>query len=283
MPRPVSPVRMKSDADYDSISDFGEIYDHVPAYAARADVGFYASEAARRAPSRGAVLDVGCGTGRLLLPLARAGHRVIGIDGSTSMLASCRAKLARESADVRSRAAAHEGDARDFTVPRASIDALVPDGIPFAIAPFRIFQHLLSIDDQLRALGAIRRHLAPGGYLAFDVFNPNFALMTTDRSAEAEDTPEFQLPDGRFFRRAARITRVRMVEQISDVELIYYLRAGDDVRRVVHAFEMRWFTSIELRHLLGRAAFTVEAMYGDFGRGPLRDDSPEIVVVARRD
>jgi SAM-dependent methyltransferase len=275
-------VRIAS--SYDTVPDFGALYDQVPAYSARRDIEFYVAEAERHAPSAGAVLDLGCGTGRLLLPLARAGHRLVGVDRSPAMLARCREKLAHEPSDVRSRATLHEADVRDFDVRRPTVGQAGGDvAFTLAIAPFRILQHLVTIDDQLRCLASIRRHLAPGGRLAFDVFNPNFALITTDRSAEAEDTPERPLGDGRFFRRTARVLRVRWTEQVSEIELIYYLRMGDQVTRVVQAFEMRWYAAVELEHLLARAGFAVDAVYGDFERGPLRDGAPEIVVVARRD
>lgn len=272
---------MSSKATYDPTPDFGALYDQVPAYAARRDVGFYVAEAERRGGLGGSVLDLGCGTGRVLLPLARAGHTVTGVDRSPAMLARCRERLAQESPDVRSRAVLHQGDVRDFAVPRPVHAATADeDGFGLAIAPFRILQHLTTTDDQLRCLAAVRRHLAPGGSFAFDVFNPDFTLLAADRSEEVEDTPERPLPDGRYLRRTVRVLRVRSVEQVSEVELIYYLRAGEQVDRLVQAFEMRWYTAAELEHLLIRAEFAVDAVYGDFDRGPLRDGSPEIVIVA---
>lgn len=277
---------MSSEGIYDTVQDFGVLYDEVPAYAARPDVEFYLAEAARHAPPSGTVLDLGCGTGRLLIPLARAGHLVTGVDRSPAMLERCRDRLAQESAEVRARAALHEGDVRDFAAPPLS-SRTVPTtggaGFRLAIAPFRILQHLVTTADQLRCLAMVRHHLAPGGRFAFDVFNPDFVLMAADRSAEAEDTPERPLGDGRFFRRTVRVRRVRGVEQVSEVELIYYVRSGNTVTRIVQAFEMRWYTAAELEHLLHRSGFAVDAMYGDFDRGELRDGAPEIVVVARRD
>jgi SAM-dependent methyltransferase len=272
---------MSSEAIYDLTPDFGALYDEIPAYASRPDVDFYVAEAERRVGRDGAVLDLGCGTGRLLLPLARKGHSVVGVDRSPTMLARCRERLAHESPDVRSRTALYEGDVRDIALPppHARVEM---NGFGLAIAPFRILQHLITADEQLRCLAAVRRHLAPGGCFAFDVFNPNFTLMAADRSAEVEDTAERPLADGRSFRRTVRVLRVRWVQQVSDIELIYYLRMGDEVERIVQAFEMRWYTASELEHLLGRAGFMVDAIYGDFERGPLRDGSPEIVVVAAR-
>lgn len=94
---------------YEAIPDFGTLYDSVPLYAARTDVQFYVAEAAQ---VEGAVLEIGCGTGRVLLPIARAGHTVVGVDASAQMLARCRTKLADEPEGVRSRTGLHKADAR---------------------------------------------------------------------------------------------------------------------------------------------------------------------------
>jgi hypothetical protein len=105
--------------------------------------------------------------------------------------------------------------------------------------------------------------------------------MTADRSAEQEETPELPLPDGRRLRRAVRVPRVRWVEQVSEVELIYHVSAGDGPpARHVQAFDMRWYLPAELTHLLARAGLRVRAIHGDFDRSPLTDASPELVVCA---
>lgn len=268
---------------YDTTDDFGTLYDHVPAYAARADVAFYLSEAAESASAAGSVLELGCGTGRILLPLARAGHHVAGVDSSVAMLGRLRQQLESEPVDVRGRVDLRQADVRDFVVTPPVAPARAA-GFALAIAPFRVLQHLTSPSDQLRCLTTIRHHLQPGGRLVFDVFNPNYPLMASDRSTEVEETPELQLPDGRFMRRSVRVTAVRWREQTSDVELIYHVRdpSGDAVRSV-QSFPMRWYGPAELEHLLARAGFRVTVMYGNFDRSALRDSSPEIVVVAERD
>jgi SAM-dependent methyltransferase len=253
---------------YDQVADFGLLYDSVPAYQERTDVGFYVEEA------RGerSVLEIGCGTGRVLLPIARSGTIITGIDSSASMLTRCGDRVEEEPPEVRRRISLKQGDIRDFAF---------PDKFTLAIAPFRILQHLKAIDDQLTCLATVRRHLEPGGRFLFDVFNPFYALLVKDRSIEAEETAELELPDGRFMRRNYRIPRVRFVDQVNETELIYYVRSGDTTERVVQSFEMRWYNKAELEHLLARAGFTVEAIYGGFDRRPLTDDAPEIVVVAR--
>lgn len=188
-----------------------------------------------------------------------------------------------EAARVPGRATLLQCDIRDLAIPATATAKTGPnhrEGFALAMAPFRILQHLITTTDQLRCLASIRRQLAANGRFVFDVFNPNFAAMVTDRSAEAEDTPEFELPDGRYFRRTVRVLRVRWTDQVSDVELIYYLRRGTAVERVVQRFEMRWYLVAELEHLLARAGFALESVCGDFARAPLEDASPEIVMVA---
>ncbi len=257
---------------YDAIPDFGALYDAVPVYGTRQDVQFYVAEAAQ-AP--GGVLELGCGTGRILLPIARTGATVDGLDGSQHMLARCRAKLAEESAELRSRVTLHKGDARAFDLGKT---------FSLVIAPFRIFQHLITIDEQLSCLEGVTRHLQPGGRFIFDVFNPHFHRMTEDRSVEQEDTPAHVIDDGRVLRRTYRVPRMRWTDQVSETELVYYIAPDKNARpeRFVHRFEMRWFVPSELNHLLARGGFRVQAIHGDFNRSALTDSSPEQVVVAER-
>ena len=259
-------------SSYDVSPDFGMFYDAAPVYAVRPDIAFYVDEA-NRIGEGSVILELGSGTGRLTLPLARAGHPVIGVDLSPAMLARARTKLAAEPEEVRRRVTLIEGDVRsaDFTPPAA------PD---LVIAPFRVLQHLTSIDDQLRLFALARRVVRAGGHFIVDVFNPAYPMMITDRSAEVEDVAERPLGDGRTVRRTVRIAAVHWVEQVSDVELIYYVRSGEHTERVVQAFQMRFFTPAEIEHLLARAGFRLEAMYGGFDRQPLTDESPEIVVKA---
>jgi len=259
-------------SSYDVSADFGTLYDSAPVYAVRPDIAFYVDEA-NRVGDGSTVLELGSGTGRLTLPLARAGHPVIGLDLSPAMLMRARAKLAAEPEDVRRRVTLLAGDVRDagFTPPS------VPD---LVIAPFRVLQHFPSIDDQLRVLALARRVVRPGGRIIFDVFNPDYAMMTRDRTTEVEDVAERPLGDARTVRRTVRIARVHWAEQVSDVELIYHVRTGDHTERIVQAFQMRWFVPAELEHLLARSGFRLEAMYGGFDRRPLTDEAPEIVVSA---
>lgn len=257
---------------YDAFSDLPTIYDSVPIYTARRDVPFYVDEAR---DAGGSVLEIGCGTGRVLLPIARSGHPIDGVDASPQMLDRCRSKLRAEPDEVRGRVTLHQGDARALDLGRK---------FDLVIAPFRVVQHLTTIEDQLGFLGSVSRHLAPGGRLAFDVFNPNFAALVAAVGIEREDTPETTLPDGRTFRRAGRVSRVRWIDQVSEIELVYYISAepGGPAERKMQSFDMRWFLRAELVNLLAREGFRVRSIYGDFDRSPLTDESKEQIVCAER-
>ena len=149
-------------ADYDAYnsSELAEIYDAV--YADRDDRAFWAA----MAPADGAILELACGTGRVLLPLARAGHEIVGLDLSAQMVERCRAHLADEPAAVRERVRLVQADMTSFELGRRF--ALVT-------SPFRGFQHVTSVERQLACLGRCHAHLASHGRLVLDLFNPTTA------------------------------------------------------------------------------------------------------------
>lgn len=263
---------MSAHGDYESRAFVARFYDHVPAYAGRADIPFYV-DLAREA--RGDVLELGCGTGRVLIPTARAGIPIVGLDLSPHMLEICRERLAREPAEVRDRAKVVEGDMRDFRL-----------GARFALitTPFRPFQHLLTTDDQLACLRSTNAHLAAGGRLVLDLFQVDpCRIHHPVFQNEEEDTPETPLPDGGTFRRTSRVAAFHRAQQVNDIELIYYVTHPDGrEERLVQAFPFRYFFRYEVEHLLARTGFRVAALHGDFDRSPFGDDSPEMIFVAEK-
>ena len=249
-----------------------EFYDHIYEEADRKDVDFYVDLATE---SGGSVLELGCGTGRVLIPTARAGVAVTGIDLSEHMLEICRSKLAQEADDVPARARTELGDIRDFEL-----------GTTFALVtvPFRPFQHLITVEEQLACLSAVHRHLAPGGRLALDVFNPNLSRLLEDSGREIEESGPQGMPDGRTVARKYRLDSIDLDGQIQHMELIYDITHPDGrEERTVHAFPFRYFFRYEVEHLLARAGFEIEALYGDFDRSPVGSKSAgELIFVPRK-
>jgi SAM-dependent methyltransferase len=250
-----------------------ELYDHVPAYRERKDVAFYVEEARR---AEGPVLELGCGTGRILVPTARAGVEICGLDASPSMLAACRRKLEAEPHEVQARCKLFEGDVRGFDLGRT---------FHLVTCPFRVFQHLETVDDQLACLEAVRAHLAPGGRFVLDVFNPWVERIygETGRST-FEEEPPFVLPDGRrVVRRTGRLG-VNAAAQLVEVEIDYEITHRDGRREsLVHAFPMRYVFRYEAEHLLERAGLRVQDVWCDFQRAPFGAQYPgELILAARR-
>ena len=212
----------------------------------------------------GPVLELGCGTGRVLLEIAKDGFPCTGLDASQHMLARLRAKSAFP-------------NLRLVHAPMQAFD-LPGERFGLIFSAFRAFQHLYTVEDQLACLDCARRHLAPGGRLAFDVFAPRLARMAFAEEPEAVDL-RFEL-DGEQVARFARVTR-DPVEQILHVHFRYERSRDGHVVGNEHAsFRMRWFWRYELEHLLARAGFREVAIHGDFERRPITAESPAFVVVA---
>jgi SAM-dependent methyltransferase len=213
-----------------------ESYDHVVPYSGRDDVTRYVGWA--RACG-GPVLELGCGTGRVLVPIARAGVEIVGLDLSEQMLAICRKKLAAEPAAVQEHARLVAGDMTDFDLGRR---------FRLITTPFRPFQHILTVEGQLACLACVRRHLEDGGLFVLDLFNPSLPTLTRENAdREFGEEPEFVMPDGRRVVRCARLPNRDYLQQINDVELIYYVTYPDGRReRIVDAFKMRYLFRFEL-------------------------------------
>jgi len=175
---------------YQSNPFVAQIYDQVIPYRDRPDVEFFVNAAIE---SGGPVLEVGCGTGRVLIPTARAEISITGLDLSDHMLDVCRADLKEESRDVQECVDLIQGDMRDFNL-----------GQKFALitTPFRPFQHLITTVDQIKCLGNIHHHLQPGGTFILDIFNPSLAGITADNlGQEIGVEPDFTTPEGIKVRR----------------------------------------------------------------------------------
>jgi SAM-dependent methyltransferase len=264
---------MSGAGGYDEYAFIADLYDYVVPYRERPDVSFYV-EHARQAG--GPVLELGCGTGRILLPTARAGMRIVGLDLSPHMLDVCRSRLAAEPPAVRSNAHLVGGDMRSFDLDRS-----------FALVtiPFRAFLHLLTVEEQTACLRCVHRHLIGGGLLAFDLFNPSLDLLANaPLDQEMGEEPEFSMPDGRrVTRRFKRVAHDRAA-QVSQIELIYDVTHPDGRReRLLHAFSMRYVFRYEAEHLIARCGFELLHVYGEFDKRPFGSTYPgEIICVARK-
>ncbi len=238
------------------------------------DVPFYV-ELARAAG--GPVLELGCGTGRVLLPVARAGVEVVGVDASRGMLERLEGHLAGEPEEVRRRVRALEGDVRSVRVPGgAAAFALVT-------APFRVAQHLVSRADQRAWLRTVAHHLRrePPGHLVFDVFQPDYEQIA-EGSTVSVDVERLEPGTGRRIRRVSRAEH-HPERQTFEVGFEWLVEAPGGRERSSGAIEttVRWFTRAELEGLLELEGFEVTDVWGDFEQTPFGPGAEDQVVRAR--
>ncbi len=264
---------MEDLAQPDERAAVAEFYDHLGIYAGRQDVTFYVDLARE---SGGSVLELGSGTGRILIPTARAGIDIVGLDNSDSMMSICADKLLREPAEVQSRVELVAGDMRDFDLGRT---------FNLVTIPFRVFLHLITVEDQLSCLSCIRSHLGDGGRLALDLFNPWLERLVDERYLEEHPVGEpFTMPDGRKVARIDRVASRDLFAQVQHVEMIYHVTHPDGrEERVVHAFPFRYVFRFEAENLLARSGLEVEQSYADFDGSPFGSKYPgELIFVARK-
>jgi len=237
------------------------------------DVGFFVDYSKK---AGGRTLELGCGTGRVLIPTAAAGCEITGLDFSTYMLQKCREKLAQQSQELQKSVKLIQGDMTDFHI---------DEKYALVTLPFRPFQHLITVEEQKNCLGCIRQHLKPRGKLVFDVFNPNPARLVPnpEYTIEKEDLPETLMPDGRRVRRTNRTLGFHREQQYNDFELIYYVIHPDSrTERLVMSFSMRYYFRYEIEHLLELSRFRVVDLFGDFDRSAYASDSPEMIFIAEK-
>lgn len=233
----------------------------------RRDVRFYVDLARARG---GPVLELGAGSGRVTLELARAGIEVVGIEPVRAMLSRARDKARQLPAEARARLTLRRGDARRLALERR---------FPLIIAPFNVLMHFYTRRDLERLLAVVRRQLAPGGRFVFDVAMPDLRSMLRS-PGKLYRGPRVTHP-----RSGARFDYFEAFEydpprQVQMVSMIFQnLEDLSDLRSV--PLSQRQFFPQELEALLHYNGFAITAHWGDFERGPLRADSESQIIVAK--
>lgn len=220
----------------------------------------------------GPILELGCGTGRLLAPLGKAGFAVTGLDTSPAMIELARTRLERD--DLVRRVIIQLGDMRDLS----DFDQ---DQFSLVIISVNSFLHLESVTDQIQALEQIRSVIHRDGLLVIDVFNP-----TPDSLVRMEDRytfdAEWEISAERTLQRYSH-RQLDSAEQVITTRLFYDLiEQNGSVTRRTTSYRMRYVHRFELERLLVGAGFEIEGIYGSYGLDPLDHDSEQLIVVAHR-
>lgn len=238
------------------------------------DIAFYVEEAKQ---SGSPVLELGCGTGRILIPVARAGVDIIGLDQSPDMLEVARQKVASLDADTRGRIGLVEGDMSDFDLGRQ---------FNLVMIPFRAFLHLITPEDQRRALTCIREHLTEGGRLIFSIFDPRLDLIAAHGGplgAAIKKQNEFAHPDTGHKVVVWESRHYDLERQVIEEVRIFEELDGEGrvISKTYSPMTLRFAYRYEMQYLLELCGYQIEALYGDFQRAPFRYGG-EQVWVARK-
>ena len=262
--------------DYNGYKDYGfvaDYYDDVDLYLTRTDVKFFVDLAKKL---NGEVLELGCGTGRVLIPTAEAGIVITGLDFSEHMLRRCREKLEPLPDSTRNRVSLVQGDMSDFSLNKK---------FKLITTPFRPFQHLTMVEQQKSCFACVKEHLEPDGRFVLDLFNPAIPYLANEDRKKEFDTGEepHVRPDGTIIRRSARIVDFDYINQINDTELIYYVTDPQgNTERLVHRFYMRYMFRFEAEYLLNLCGFEVENIYSSYDKKPYGEIYPgELIFVCK--
>ena len=260
------------DGDYPSL-EIGDARAEDAATLARigilGDVAFYKEQAEA---TGGPVLEIGCGTGRLTIPLARAGHEVWAVDISAAMLDQLRAKLALEPPEVQARVHVVQQDATALDLPVRNFR--------LAAIPFNVLMLIPDFTAERRTLASAAAHLAPDGRLALDVMNP----LTLSLDAEKKPSPSEPRRNPRTGNRYVKNSLASRLDEQQHQRLYgWYDELLPDGKIKVSEFSFTWrmIFRFELELMLDSAGFAIDTLTGDFAASPWTVDSRRMVVTAR--
>ncbi len=225
------------------------------------DIPFYLKQAAI---SGGPVLELGCGTGRVTIPMAEAGFEMTGLDLSAPMLEEARRKASRKELNIRW----VEADCRKFNL-----------GARFGtiIFPYNGIAHIHDRKSHEALFACIREHLKSNGHFIVDWFNPSLEILLRG-SEQRHPCFEYDEPDGRgnvvvtetnFYNRATQINHVK-----------WYYKIGD-LPEEVRELNMRILYPQEFDALLHYNGLEIVGKYGDHKGGPFESNSRHQLIVCR--
>ncbi len=238
---------------YDLI--YHQMRDHV-------DLDFFLDEIDR---TRGRILEVGSGTGRLFTNALSHGADIFGIDISESMLKVLKNKIKPDDY---------------FRVSHQNIlDFRFDFRFDLIIAPFRVIMHVEKKEEQLRALNNVYNHLNNNGKFIFDTFIPDLGQLINGLKDVVDFEGEYET--GRKVRRIVS-TKPDLINQIINVNFRMEWDENGTLRAEEWKIPMRYFFRYELEHLVERSDFAKYKITGDYQGNELNNSSKEFIVICTK-
>lgn len=213
------------------------------------DILFYLKHAKKIG---GEVLELGCGTGRISIPLVEYGFKVTAVDSSQNMIRALKEKT--NNLKIKKNLEIIKGNLTEIRISKK---------FNLIIMPFRVFQCLLSVDEQQKALLNIKHHLIPNGLLIFDIYYPNFKILS--------NIPSQEEIDGEFIFRNKRIIKshingsIDTLNQVMTTDIMYseYFQ-GKKIIISKNTIKMRYSFKFEIEHLLKLNGFFIKQLLSDY-------------------
>jgi len=238
---------------------YDAVYSHIRS---GVDTAFFLEEIAA---TKGKALEIGVGTGRLFVEALKNGADVYGLDLSESMIGKLKEKIPPEQ--------------HNRLWVQDAVDMRLPYRFSLVIAPFRVLSHLTAVEDQIKCLNSVWSHLETGGRFIFDLYVPNLGLLLSGISDKTDFEGEYE--PGKRLRRVTSM-KADLINQISHVRMDYIWDDEGTEHRQSWDFAMRYYFRYEIEHLIRVSKLRLDAIYGDYRRNALDQDSKDFVVVCSR-
>jgi SAM-dependent methyltransferase len=232
------------------------------------DIPFYLQLAEEHG---GPLLDVGCGTGRVMFPIARAGYEIHGIDNERAMLERAEDQL-KQMPDLRSRLKFYEGDIRTFEMPVQ---------FKLTLVPYNGMMHFHDQETQLEVLRQLRKWTRDDGYLVLDLPNAGDVFASQDTEAVTLERTFLEPETGHMVMQQS-VSYLDRVQQLMQITWIYdEITFDGTLKRTFAPLVLYYYFYSEIRLLLSQTGFEIEEVYGDLDYGPFVDGCERMIVVAK--
>lgn len=223
------------------------------------DISFWRKQARKYGAP---ILELGCGTGRITIPIAKDGFKVTGLDISESMLAEAKRKSFVEEVDVEW----IHADYRDFSLGKQ---------FGLIIFPFNSMNLLYNLEEIESCFSCIQRHLKPKGRFIIDIFNPRLDILLRD-STKRYPHATYPNPNGKGVVEVTENSTYDDAVQINRIKLYYKI---DSQKEKVDELNMRIFYPQEIDALLKYNGFTIERKFGDYDENSFKSGSQKQIII----